>query len=131
MDRVPTKVVPKGAKERNEDEDFRTELIGMSVGARVTVTDFSKLEMLLKSYFKIVRKNIKDRVPKSIMHFMVNASKEKIQNQLVQELYKDEQLEALLAENDNVSVRREQVQQTIQVCTTAQKILNEIVDFKL
>jgi len=115
MTKVPQRVVPKAAKERNENEDFQTELI----------------ERLLKSYFKIVRKNIKDRVPKSIMYFLVNASKEQIQNELVKELYKEDQLEVLLAENDDVSARREQFQQTIKVCSAAQKILNEIVDFKL
>jgi len=115
MNKVPQRVVPKAAKERSENEDFQTELI----------------ELLLKSYFKIVRKNIKDRVPKTIMFFLVNSSKEKIQNELVKELYKEDQLDALLSENDDVFQRREQLQQTIKVCSAAQRILNEIVDFKL
>jgi len=115
MNKVPQRVVPKAAKERSENEDFQTELI----------------ELLLKSYFKIVRKNIKDRVPKAIMYFLVNSSKEKIQNELVKELYKEEQLDSLLSENEDVFQRREQLQQTIKVCSAAQRILNEIVDFKL
>jgi len=115
MNKVPHKVVPKTPKERSENEDFQTELI----------------ETLLKSYFKIVRKNVKDRVPKTIMFFLVNSSKEKIQNELVKELYKEDQLDKLLNENDDVAKRREQLQQTVKVCSTAQRILNEIVDFKL
>ena len=47
-------------------------------------------ENLLSSYFDIVRKNIQDTVPKAIMYFLVNASKENIQNELVRSLYKEE-----------------------------------------
>ena len=50
----------------------------------------SSIENLLSSYFDIVRKNIQDTVPKSIMYFLVNESKETIQNELVRNLYKEE-----------------------------------------
>jgi replication fork clamp-binding protein CrfC len=48
------------------------------------------------AYFDIVRKNFKDLVPKSVMCFLVNASKDLIQNELVQNLYKDELIDKLL-----------------------------------
>jgi len=112
---VPSVVQIKERKDRSENEDFQTELI----------------ETLLKSYFKIVRKNVKDRVPKSIMCFLVNKSKEDIQNRLVEELYREDQFATLLAEGSDVAQRREQYQQTIKICSDAQKILNEIVDYKV
>jgi hypothetical protein len=87
--------------------------------------------LLLKSYFKIVRKNIKDKVPKSIMFFLVNNSKEQIQNELVQELYKEDKFNTLLEESDDVAQRREQHEQTIKILTTAQRILNEIIDYRI
>jgi len=37
----------------------------------------------------------------------------------------------LLSEGTDVAQRREQYQQTIKICSDAQKILNEIVDYKL
>ena len=37
---------------------------------------------LIVSYFDIVRKNLRDSVPKAIMHFMVNQAKEKMQVRL-------------------------------------------------
>jgi len=115
MEKVPQTVVPKGINQRTDNEDFQTELI----------------ELLLKSYFKIVRKNIKDRVPKSIMFFLVNKSKEQIQNELVKELYKEDMFETLLAESDDVAQRRGNYQQSIKILAAAQRILNEIVDYKL
>jgi len=112
--RIPDRVVPKPSHS-NDDVSFQIELI----------------ELLLVSYFKIVRKNIKDRIPKTIMFFMVNASKEKIQNELVKSLYKEDLFGTLLEESDDIAQRREQLRETIEVLSAAQRILNEIVDFKI
>jgi len=65
------------------------------------------------------------------MFFLVNQSKEDIQNILVQELYKEDLLESLLQESDDVAQRRDQYNQNIEILTSAQRILNEIIDFKL
>jgi len=115
LQRVPVSVIPKNQVQRSENEDFQMELICE----------------LLESYFKIVKKTVKDRVPKTIMYFLVNKSKEDIQNVLVQELYKEDLLESLLQESDDIAQRREQFSQNITVLTSAQRILNEIIDFKL
>jgi len=115
MEKVPQRVVPKPARARSENDDFQIELI----------------ETLLRSYFKIVRKNIKDRVPKSIMHFMVNASKDKVQNELVKQLYKEDMFGSLLEESDDIAQRRENLRETINVLTAAQRHLNEIIDYRL
>lgn len=115
LQRVPTSVTPKNGHQRTENEDFQMELICE----------------LLESYFKIVKKTVKDRVPKTIMHFLVNKSKEDIQNVLVQELYKEDLLETLLQESDDIAQRREQYSQNITILTHAQRILNEIIDFKV
>jgi dynamin 1-like protein len=115
LQRVPVSVIPKNQVQRSENEDFQMELICE----------------LLESYFKIVKKTVKDRVPKTIMHFLVNKSKEDIQNVLVQELYKEDLLESLLQESDDIAQRREQYSQNIAILTSAQRILNEIIDFKL
>ncbi|XVE93339.1 hypothetical protein REPUB_Repub01dG0183200 [Reevesia pubescens] len=50
-------------------------------------TEIIITKLLMQSYFDIVRKNIQDLVPKTIMHFLVNHTKRNLHNTFVQILY--------------------------------------------
>lgn len=50
-----------------------------------------------------------DMVPKAISYTLVNYSKENLQQQLLQELYKPEVLDELLKESEYVVSRRKEV----------------------
>jgi dynamin 1-like protein len=54
---------------------------------------------LIKSYFSIVKKNIADLIPKTIMAFLVNESKQIAQRELVSEIYKQGNLDELMVED--------------------------------
>ena len=58
------------------------------------------------SYYGIVRKNLLDSVPKAIMHFLVNSVRANIQEELVIELYREEEFSDMLREADDVRRRR-------------------------
>jgi hypothetical protein len=60
------------------------------------------IRKLVDSYFEIVRKTMLDQVPKAIMHFMVNRTKRGLQQHLIQQLYRDDCLDELLAERPEV-----------------------------
>jgi len=101
-----------------------------------TPTDKEKFEIeliqsLLVSYFNIVRKNVGDTVPKSIMHFLVNQAKDNIQNELVTHLYKEELFDELLEESPAVGQRRKACKQMLEVLRRAQGILAEVRDTSL
>eukprot|EP01133_Synstelium_polycarpum_P001161 gene1161-1330_t len=113
LSQVPS--VIKASEELNSREKFETELI----------------RELLLSYFNIVKKNIKDTVPKSIMHFLVNQSKEQIQNELVGALYREELFDELLEESPQVSSKRKSCKAMIDVLRKANEIINEIRDFSV
>jgi len=108
LDQVPSTIKPISAP--TEKERFETELI----------------QSLLVSYFDIVRKNIQDSVPKSIMHFLVNQAKENIQNELVSHLYKEELFDELLCESPMVAARRSACRSQLEILRKAQNILNEV-----
>lgn len=96
-------------------DDFQTELI----------------KILLDSYFSIVRNNVRDKVPKTIMHFMVNKSKETLQSELVKTLYKDNLMDLLLEEAPDVAEKRAKCQQLLEVLQKASSILSEISESPL
>jgi len=101
--------------QQTEKERFETELI----------------QNLISSYFDIVRKNISDCVPKSIMHFLVNTSKVNIRNELVKSLYKEELFEELLEENPEMANRRKACKEMLDALTKANEVLLEVRDFNL
>jgi len=99
-------------------------------------TDREKFETelilsLLVSYYNIVRKNIQDTVPKSIMHFLVNQSKDLMQNELVAQLYKEEYFDELLEESPQIAERRRLCKQMLETLNRAQQVLAEVRDSSL
>ncbi|KAL0145921.1 Dynamin central region-domain-containing protein [Mucor lusitanicus] len=94
----------------------------------IVATDREELETqlirtLITSYFNIVRKNIQDLVPKSVMHLLVNYSRESIQNRLVAALYKEENFDELLQEDDTISTEREKCKAMLNVYKQAFEII--------
>lgn len=110
---VPVTIKP--INKPTDRENFETELI----------------KHLLISYFDIVRKNIKDTVPKTIIHFLVNKSKEDIQNELVASLYKENLFDHLLQESQVVAQRRDVCKIMMDSLRKAHDILNEVRDYQV
>ena len=78
-------------------------------------------ELLIHSYFNIVKREMIDMVPKAITLTLVNHSKENLQRELLQELYKPEVLDDLLTESEFVVNRRKEVVSMIQALNKAEE----------
>ena len=89
------------------------------------------IKQLITSYFNVVRKNINDLVPKTIMAFLVNKSKIMAQRELVAELYQDLNIEGLMEENPLLAEKRKQGKQMVDTLREALRILNELRDYKI
>ncbi|RCV28776.1 hypothetical protein SETIT_5G430200v2 [Setaria italica] len=83
-------------------------------------------KLLLKSYYNIVRKNVEDFIPKAIMHFLVNHTKRALHNYLITKLYREDLLEDLLKEPDEITIKRKQIRENLKVLQQAYKTLDEI-----
>lgn len=68
---------------------------------------------LILSYFAVVKKNISDLVPKTIMAFLVQQSTEIARGSLVEEIYTKDDIKNLMIEDPLVAKNREQVLQSI------------------
>ena len=77
------------------------------------------IQNLIFSYYSIVKKNIADLIPKTIMNFLVNESRRLAQSELVVRVYQDENLEKLLVEDPIVAANRDACQSVIKALRTA------------
>jgi len=81
------------------------------------------IKLLIHSYFNIVKREMIDMVPKAITLTLVNHSKENLQKELLQELYKPEVLDDLLKESEFVVSRRKEVISMVQALNKAEEIV--------
>lgn len=88
------------------------------------------IKKLIQSYFLIARKNVGDTVPKSIMHFLINKSKETLYSMLVHSLYKEEKREQLLHESGTLHAKRMECLDAVVRLRQANEVLSEIRDMR-
>ena len=88
--------------------------------------DVAVLKLLIDSYYAIVKRTVTDLVPKAIMYNLILASKEDIQRELLEVLYRSDGIEKLVKENDFTKQRREQVRKTVQALIEAQAIVASV-----
>ncbi|KAF8758364.1 Dynamin GTPase effector domain [Rhizoctonia solani] len=84
------------------------------------------IKLLITSYFNIVKREMIDMVPKAISLTLVNHSKENLQRELLQELYKPDVLDELLKESDYVVSRRKEVVQMLGALNKADEIVASV-----
>ncbi|VFQ78242.1 unnamed protein product [Cuscuta campestris] len=84
------------------------------------------IKLLLRSYYDIVRKNIEDYVPKAIMYFLVNHTKRELHNVLIKKLYRENLIEEMLQEPDEIATKRKRTRDTLRVLQQAFKTLDEL-----
>lgn len=77
---------------------------------------FFNQELLIQSYYNIVKRTMIDMIPKAIMLNLVAHSKEELQRELLTELYKTDVLDELLQESDYTQQRRKECKKMIEVC---------------
>lgn len=101
-------------------------------------SDREKLEMLtirifVDSYFNIVKKNVTDLVPKTIMHFLVNAFRDTLSDHLNVELHSviGDKGSDILREKNDVSEQRAQFREIRDMLLKALEIVNEVRDFNI
>lgn len=114
MEAPPAVIKPQAAL--SERETIETEVISTYCSILTCPVSFScpltmllHTELLIHSYFNIVKREMIDMVPKAITLTLVNHAKETLQRELLQELYKQEVLDDLLKESEYVVSRRKEV----------------------
>ncbi|SPO25863.1 probable VPS1 - member of the dynamin family of GTPases [Ustilago trichophora] len=81
------------------------------------------VKLLIQSYFNVVKVETISMVPKCIMLNLVTQSKDQMQKELLQEIYRPDVLEELMKESDHVVARRKECVKMISALETASEII--------
>lgn len=86
----------------------------------------------IDAYFKLILKNLRDEVPKTIGTFLVNGILNNIQLHLYNKIYKSNELLDALSEDSHVTSRRVQLEKTLRVLKNAHREIGknkDLMDF--
>jgi hypothetical protein len=84
------------------------------------------IELLLLSYFNIVKRTSADMIPKIIMSNLVIYTRDQIQRELLAELYNNDQFESGLKESEIVIARRMECKTMITALEKAELIISSV-----
>jgi len=77
----------------------------------------------IEAYFKLVVRNLRDSIPKSIGFFLVKSIQDNMQLKLYNQLYKNTEMVSVLNEPEHIAKRREELLASIKVMKDAQKLI--------
>lgn len=118
-----------------KDEGGKVTLGGMpsNLGLRENATDAEKekaqiamVQNLTNAYFRIIKKNLSDGVPKAIMYFLVNRVKANVQKHLLQELYSEYTFTRLLGESEEMQEVRRRAVESMTLLEEALTTMDEV-----
>ena len=83
------------------------------------------IKKLINIYFNIVRRNLIDYIPKTIITMLVNESVENCDRELVSSLYKEDKVDELLSKNSDLHQRQKEIESDLTALRECQRILDQ------
>jgi replication fork clamp-binding protein CrfC len=84
------------------------------------------IKLLISSYYNIVKRTMIDMVPKAIMLNLVQFTKDDMQKELLENMYRATELDDLLKESDYTVRRRKECQQMVESLSRASEIVSQV-----
>lgn len=88
--------------------------------------DVDKIQNIVKSYMKIVKKTCLDMVPKTIMLIIINNVKSFLSEELLPHLYSTGKSNEMMEESEDEVAKREEMLRLHQACMEAIRIINSV-----
>ncbi|KAI9933085.1 vacuolar protein sorting-associated protein 1 [Aspergillus wentii] len=89
-------------------------------------TEVEVIKLLVTSYYNIVKRTLIDMVPKAVMYNLVQFTKDKMQRELLEMMYRSAELDDLLKESDYTVRRRKECQQMVESLSRASEIVSQV-----
>jgi hypothetical protein len=87
-----------------------------------------ELRQRIDAYFNLVIRNVRDRIPKTIGHFLVKKCQDKIQYHLYSEINKNSKMADVLGEHPAITEERNNLTRSLEVLKHATKVLQRDPD---
>ncbi|KAG5999271.1 vacuolar protein sorting-associated protein 1 [Claviceps pusilla] len=84
------------------------------------------IKLLIASYYNIVKRTMIDMVPKAIMLNLVQYTKDEMQRELLENMYRTDSIDDLLKESDFTIRRRKECQQMVESLGKASEIVSQV-----
>ncbi|PFH62076.1 hypothetical protein XA68_15167 [Ophiocordyceps unilateralis] len=84
------------------------------------------IKLLISSYYNIVKRTMIDMVPKAIMLTLVQFTKDEMQRELLENMYRNDNVDDLLKESDFTIRRRKECQQMVESLSKASEIVSQV-----
>ncbi|KAL9638595.1 MAG: hypothetical protein Q9164_001461 [Protoblastenia rupestris] len=84
------------------------------------------IKLLISSYYNITRRTMIDMVPKAIMLNLVQYTKDEMQRELLENMYRASELDDLLKESDYTVRRRKECLQMVESLSKASEIVSQV-----
>ncbi|KAG5979043.1 vacuolar protein sorting-associated protein 1 [Claviceps digitariae] len=84
------------------------------------------IKLLIASYYNIVKRTMIDMVPKAIMLNLVQYTKDEMQRELLENMYRTDSIDDLLKESDFTIRRRKECQQMVESLGKAAEIVSQV-----
>ena len=108
-------------------EEVSTEFSQRSPGSQMEIMI---IKNLITSYFNVVRKNLNDLVPKTVIAMLINKTKNQAQRELVAQIYtRDVDFKTLLIEDAATMKKRDVCQDMVRNLSQCMEYLNEVRDY--
>lgn len=103
----------------SDDADDR-----VSVRMGPETDELNTIKTLISAYFKIVKRNLIDYVPKTIITLLVNESCDQCERELVSRLYSDDKLTSLLTRNPQMQAKQKDIEYNLEMLKQCMQILD-------
>jgi replication fork clamp-binding protein CrfC len=90
------------------------------------VIEVEVIKMLIQSYYNIVKRTMIDVVPKAVMLKLVQFTKDEMQRELLENMYRTDTPDELLKESDFTIRRRKECQQMVESLSRASEIVAQV-----
>ena len=88
----------------------------------------NEIRSRIEAYFKLIVRNLRDSIPKTIGMNLVKSIEENMQITLYNMLYKSQEVVNVLNEPESVMIRRKELTEQIKVLRDAQRIIRRDPD---